>query len=249
MRLGNIVLILSSAIIVVGVVFTTTSGINAAQPFLSQNIIVANGIINPGASKIVPFNVSDIGPTMYIVLKSDPPNIPASAVVKDPNGSIVSTSTFSQDLVANFRPQIQGKYNLLIANQGTQQVKADTILGYLPMLGLNEKPNISALGGIFTGVLLIVIGSLGFTAGIVLVLKYRSIRDDEDMYTLSKEKVHKILGYIKQPNTKKVESEYTVAKHKPVADELSELEKLRERGIILEPEYLERKQELLKKVP
>ena len=60
MRLGNIVLILSSAMIVVGVVFTTTSGINAAQPFLSQNIIVANGIINHGESKIVPFNVSDI---------------------------------------------------------------------------------------------------------------------------------------------------------------------------------------------
>jgi hypothetical protein len=248
MRLGNIVLISSSAIIALGVVFTTSSGINAAQPFLSQNIIVANGIINPGASKIVPFNVTYIGPMMYIVLKSDPPNIPASALVKDPDGSIVSTSTFSQDLVANFRPQVQGKYNLLITNQGTQQVKADAILGYLPMLGLNEKPNMSALGGIFIGVLLIVIGSLGFIGGIALVLKYRSIRDDEDVYALSKGKIHKILGYIKQPIAKITESDYTVAKHKLVADELSELEKLVERGIILEPEYLQRKQELLKKM-
>jgi len=245
MRLGNIVLIFSSALILIGIVFTASSGINAAQPFLSQNIIVANGIINPGVSKIIPFNVTAIGPTMYIVLKSDPPNIPVSAVVKDSNGSIVSTSTFSQDLVANFRPQVQGKYNLLIANQGTQQVKADTIVGYLPMLLVNEKPNISALGGIFTGVLLIVVGSLGFVGGIVLVLKYRSIRD-EYMYALSKKKAYKILGYIKQPIGKVKESGYP--RQESITDQLSELEKLRERGMILEPEYLKRKQELMKKV-
>lgn len=247
MRLGNFVLILSSAIIVVGIFFTASSGINAAQPFLSQNIIVTNGIINPGVSKIAPFNVVDVGPTMYIVLKSDLPNIPLSAVVKDPHGSTVSTSTFSQDLVANFNPQVQGRYNLLITNQGTEQVKVDSILGYLPMLGVNEKPNMSALGGIFTGVLLIVVGTLGFIGGIVLVLKYKVSRDDEYMYALSKGNLQKIIGYIKQPIVKDKGSDYPSAKQELIADELSELQKLREQGIILESEYLQKKQELMKK--
>lgn len=247
MRLGNFVLILSSAIIVVGIFFTASSGINAAQPFLSQNIIVTNGIINPGVSKIALFNVVDVGPAMYIVLKSDPPNIPLSAVVKDPHGSTVSTSTFSQDLVANFNPQVQGRYNLLITNQGTEQVKVDSILGYLPMLGVNEKPNMSALGGIFTGVLLIVVGTLGFIGGIVLVLKYKVSRDDEYMYALSKGNLQKIIGYIKQPIVKDKGSDYPSAKQELIADELSELQKLREQGIILESEYLQKKQELMKK--
>ena len=193
MRLGHIVLILSSAIIISGIIFTAFSGIRAAQPFLSQKIVVANGIINPGISKITAFNVSHAGPTMYIVLKSDPPNIPLKAAVKDPNGSIVSTSTFSQDLVANFRPQVEGKYNVLITNQGTEQVKTDTILGYLPMLGENEKPNISALVDIFIGVLLILIGTLALIGGIVLVLKYRTKSNDGYIYALVREKVLKII--------------------------------------------------------
>lgn len=246
MRLGHIVLILSSAIIISGVVFTALSGIRAAQPFLSQNIVVANGIINPGTSKIIAFNVSHAGPTMYIVLKSDPPNIPLRAAVKDPNGSIVSTSTFSQDLVANFRTQVEGKYDVSITNQGTEQVKTDTILGYLPMLGENEKPNMSALIGIFIGVLLILIGTIALIEGIVLVLKYRARRNDEYIYSLLREMVLKIIAYIRQPIAKRQRSSYPTAKQELIADELTKLQRLRQEGIILESEFLQRKQELMK---
>ena len=67
------------------------------------------------------------------------------------------------------------------------------------------------------------------------------------MYALSKGNLQKIIGYIKQPIVKDKGSDYPSAKQELIADELSELQKLREQGIILESEYLQKKQELMKK--
>ena len=198
MNLAQAILITSCAIIIAAVLLIVTWGINASQPFLAQNILVANEIIKPGESKTSTDIVNITGPVMYVVIKSDPSNIPLSAMVKDPHGSVVSlSSTFSQNLVANFKPLISGKYELVLTNHGTANVKTNIILGYLPLFGENEKPNYNALGGIFTGALLLVVGIFGFVAGIVIVIKGMSPQLEEKILDTSKKQIGRIVESFK----------------------------------------------------
>ena len=198
MNLAQAILITSCAIIIAAVLLIVMWGINASQPFLAQNILVANEIIKPGESKTSTDIVNITGPVMYVVIKSDPSNIPLSAIVKDPHGSVVSlSSTFSQNLVANFKPLISGKYELVLTNHGTANVKTNIILGYLPLFGENEKPNYNALGGIFTGALLLVVGIFGFVAGIVMVIKGLSSQLEEAILNFSKKRIGRIVESFK----------------------------------------------------
>jgi hypothetical protein len=197
MNLAQAILITSCAIMIAGVLLIVMWGINASQPFLAQNILAANEIIKPGESKKSTDIVTITGPVMYVVVKSDPSNIPLSAVVKDPHGSVVSLSTFSQNLVANFKPLISGKYGLVLTNHGTADVKTNIILGYLPLFGENEKPNYNALGGIFTGALLLVVGIFGFVAGIVIVIKGLSSQLEEKILNFSKKRIGRIVESFK----------------------------------------------------
>jgi hypothetical protein len=249
MKLAHILLISASAVIIVGILVTAISGINASQPFLNQNILIRNDIIKAGDSKSAITNVTSTGPMMYIVIKSDPSNIPMSTLVKDPKGSIVSVSRFSQDLIANFRPTVLGKYNLVVTNEGTTDVKTNTIFGYIPLFGENQKPNYDALGGIFTGASLLVLGCFGFAVGIIIFIKDKSPRIEENMHSLPRLKIAKIIRYFKRrlETRKKTSSLATIDEDESTIEELAKLEKLRDEGEILESEFLQKKQELTSK--
>jgi hypothetical protein len=198
-RRGHIILFLSSAIITIGILLTIISAIDATRPYLNQDIFVANHMIKPGESQILTVNTTEIGPTMSVVIKSEPPHVPISAIVKDQNGLTVSRSIFSDDLVSNFKPQINGKYDLIITNEGAEQVKADTILGYLSLFDKNENPNISALGDIFTGVSLIILGSLLFIAGVIVIIRDKSLGYEGNARSIWKLIASKIIRYSKRP--------------------------------------------------
>ena len=218
---GHIVIILSSAIITIGILLTIISGIDATRPFLTQDIFAANYKINAGESQVSSVNTTEIGPIMSIVIKADPPNVPVSAIVKDQNGLIVSTSIFSDDLVSNFKPQINGKYDLIITNEGAEQIKADTILGYLSLFDKNENPNLSALRDMFTGVSLIILGTLGFIAGVMVIIRDKSIGYKGNMCTIWKLITSKTARYFKQtinriirPNSQSNQEYYITEKKK-----------------------------------
>jgi hypothetical protein len=197
MNLAQAILITSCIIMIAGVILIVVWGTNASHPFLAQNILVANEIVKPGESKTSTDLVTVTGPVMYVVIKSDPSNIPLSAIVKDPHGSVMSLSTFSQNLVASFKPLMSGKYGIVLTNHGTSDVKTNIILGYLPLFGDNEKPNYNALGGIFTGVLLLVVGIFGFVAGIVIVIKGLSSELEERILNSSKKQIGRIVESFK----------------------------------------------------
>jgi hypothetical protein len=246
MNLGHMVLISSCAVIITGVLLTALSGIDASRPFLNQNILVANEIIKPGESRTSTENVTVTGPVMYVVIKSDPSNMPINALVRDPNGSVVSVSTFSQDLVANFKPQITGKYQLVITNQGAADVRTNIILGYLALFGENEKPNYGALGAIFTGALLLIFGCFGFVVGLRIYIKDKSSKIEQNIYCYSKRKIGRIVDYFTWGRGRFKELNSVLPVHPETTrndDQLERLEKLREEGLILESEFLEKKKE------
>lgn len=245
MKLGHMIMISSCGIIISGILLATLSGIEASRPFLNQNILVTNEIIKAGESRTSIDNLTVTGPVMYVVIKSDPSNMPMNALVRDPNGSVVSVSTFSQDLVANFKPLITGKYQLVVTNQGAADVKTNIILGYLALFGENEKPNYGALGGIFTGALLLIIGCFGFVVGLKYYMRDKSSRSEQNIFIYSRRKIGRIVDYFRQSRGRfKDSNSIPPVYHDPGNDDqLERLEKLREEGLILESEFLQKKKE------
>ena len=244
MKLGYMILILSLGVISAGVVLMTVSGINASNPFLNQNMLVTNDFIKSKETKNSLVNITEAGPTMYVVIKSDPSNIPLSAIVKDPNGSIVSSSTFSQDLVANFKPEKIGKYNLILTNQGTTEIKVNAVLGYLPLFGENESPNYNALGAIFIGASLLVLGCFGFAGGIFISIKNQSLpRLIKNAHNFSRGNAKKIITYFKPRRWILRRSTSTTIHRDLIAQRLGGLEKFRDKETS-EFEFLEKKEQL-----
>ena len=233
MKLGHLILILSLGVIIAGIMLMGISGINASHPFLYQNMLVTNGLLKSKETKSDPVNVTERGPAMYVILKVDPTNIPLSATVKDPTGSIVSSSTFSQDLVADFKPENIGKYNLILMNQGNTDVKINALVGYLPSFGENESQNYNALGGIFLGASLLVFGSLGFAGGIFISIKNRSSqsRSIKKVYTFSMGRAKKVISCFWSRGWKLRRSSSNTIHCNLITQRLGELEKFREKAI------------------
>jgi hypothetical protein len=243
MKLGHMILILSLGMISAGVVLMAISGINASHPFLNQNMLVTNDFIKSKETKNSVVDITEVGPTMHVVIKSDPSNIPVSAIVKDPNGSIVSSSTFSQDLVANFKPEKIGKYNLILTNQGTTEIKVNAILGYLPLFHENESPNYNALGAIFIGASLLVLGCFGFVGGIFISIKNQSSpRLIKNAHNLS-DNAKKIIAYFKRGRWILGRSTSTSIHRDSIAERLGGLEKFRDNQTN-ELEFKEKKDQL-----
>jgi hypothetical protein len=195
MKIGHVIVIISLSVISAGILHVAMSGMNASHPLVTQKMLAVNDIIKSKETKKSILNVSNNGPTMYLIVKADPPNVPISAIVKDPHGSIVSSSAFSQDLVANFKPEIMGKYNLILMNQGTADVRFNSILGYLPLFGENASPNYDALVGILLGALLIALGSFGLALGIFITVRNVSSHElFSDTYTFLKTSGRKLVA-------------------------------------------------------
>jgi hypothetical protein len=222
------IVISSLSVVVAGILLLTMSGIHASQPFLNQNILVINDIIKSKETKNSIVNLVDLGPTMYLIVKADPSNIPLSAIVKDPNGSIISSSTFSQDLVTSFKPDMVGKYQLVLMNQGVIDVNSNSILGYLPSFGENQRPNYNALGTIFFGAFLLVLGCFGFAGGIFISVKNPpSSGLFKNIYALLRSTGRKIIISCFRPDKFRLRRSSSAIRRDLIAERLSELEKQR----------------------
>jgi hypothetical protein len=222
------IVISSLGVVVAGILLLIMSGIHASQPFLNQNISVIDDIIKSKETKNSIVNLVDLGPTMYLIVKADPSNIPLSAIVKDPNGSIISSSTFSQDLVTSFKPDMIGKYQLVLMNQGAIDVNSNSILGYLPSFGENQRPNYNALGTIFFGAFLLVLGCFGFAGGIFISVKNPSSSGlFKNIYALLRSTGRKIIISCFRTDKFRLRRSSSAIRRDLIAERLSELEKQR----------------------
>ena len=210
-----------------GILLVASSGIDASHPLVGQEMLAANDVIKSKETKNSILNVKNNGPTMYLIVKADPSNIPISAIVKDPHGLIVSSSTFSQDLVSNFKPEMFGNYNLILMNQGATDVKFNSILGYLPLFGGNASPNYDALGAMLLGALLIALGSFGLALGIFITIKNVSSNElFNNTYAFLKTSVKKVVAYFNTGAFGSRRGSSTIRRDL-ITERLSELEKQR----------------------
>jgi len=117
------------------------------------------------------------------------------------------------------------------------------------MLGAREKLDAIA----FNQITSIQLGKGVFSS----TIKLRAYGYQEDIEAIPKDKAEKIVEYIKEAmrnlsEAHSVERSSSIPQQQPsslsLADELSKLAKLREQGIISEAEFLEMKQDVMKKM-
>jgi hypothetical protein len=113
--------------------------------------------------------------------------------IRDPSGFVVNKNQFNsrssndnfnnnnnnnenEDLFTTFKPDVQGRYTLIITNLGPLPVKVGGMFGYIPIIGNDNQLNLEPLNGIIAGVILFIIGIITLIAGAILAVLDRRRR-------------------------------------------------------------------------
>ena len=92
-------------------------------------------------------------------------------MVRDPNGSVVSSNEFTEQFFTSFKPDTMGKYTLTIFNVGTIPVSISALFGYLPFVAENnDRIDFNTLSGIIVGISLFIIGIIALIVGVIIIL-------------------------------------------------------------------------------
>jgi hypothetical protein len=199
-------LVLFVAGIVIAVVWAIQLASTFANTFLPENIFINQVSIEPGRSVEATTQVTDVSRPIAVAIhiqrlgergaaegdglqqqlqqQLQVPREQREArlieTVKDPSGTVVSSSEFSANLFTTFQPQNTGNHILNITNAGVSNVTIFGIFGYSPLLtaasSLEEggQPlsgiDLSSLSGIIAGGVITTIGFLIIIAGTVIVV-------------------------------------------------------------------------------
>jgi hypothetical protein len=113
--------------------------------------------------------------------------------IRDPSGFVVNKNQFNSrssndnfnnnnnsnenaDLFTTFKPDVQGRYTLIITNLGPLPVKVGGIFGYIPIIGNDNQINLEPLNGIIAGVILFIIGIITLIVGVIIAVLDRRRR-------------------------------------------------------------------------
>jgi hypothetical protein len=114
--------------------------------------------------------------------------------IRDPSGFVANKNQFNSrssndnlnnnnnnsnenaDLFTTFKPDVQGRYTLIITNLGPLPVKVGGIFGYIPIIGNDNQINLEPLNGIIAGVILFIIGIITLIVGVIIAVLDRRRR-------------------------------------------------------------------------
>jgi hypothetical protein len=113
--------------------------------------------------------------------------------IRDPSGFVVNKNQFNsrssndnfnnynnngenEDLFTTFKPDVQGRYTLIITNLGPLPVKVGGMFGYIPIIGNDNQLNLEPLNGIIAGVILFIIGIITLIVGAIIAVLDRRRR-------------------------------------------------------------------------
>jgi hypothetical protein len=117
--------------------------------------------------------------------------------IRDPSGFVVNKNQFNsrssndnfnnnnnnnnnsnenEHLFTTFKPDVQGRYTLIITNLGPLPVKVGGMFGYIPIIGNDNQLNLEPLNGIIAGVILFIIGIITLIVGVIIAVLDRRRR-------------------------------------------------------------------------
>ncbi|HYT41962.1 MAG TPA: hypothetical protein VEP90_06425, partial [Methylomirabilota bacterium] len=89
---------------------------------------------------------------------------------------VISTNEFTKPFLTTIKPDVMGRYNLVIDNLGGRLVSVGILFGNLPFVSQNNQLNLTLFGGLVAGGILAVAGIIALIVGpVVLIVDRRRI--------------------------------------------------------------------------
>ena len=197
LKRGYIILIVGAVLVVAGIALTAVYGSNLASLVLSESVILSGVPIDPSASVNRTLEITNTERTVAIALHSESGEADSTQTqqqlesnisiireeIRNPSGVVINKNEFdsssgSEDndgdnndgLFTTFKPDVQGQYNLIITNLGSEPVKVGGIFGYIPIIGNNNQVNLQPLIGIIAGVILFIVGIITLIVGAIIAV-------------------------------------------------------------------------------
>ncbi|MBD0360345.1 MAG: hypothetical protein ICV56_06495 [Nitrososphaeraceae archaeon] len=197
LKRGYIILIAGAVLVVAGIALTAVYGSNLASLVLSESVILSDVHIDPSASVNRTLEVTNTERTVAIALHGESGESDSTQTqqqqesnisiireeIRNPSGVVINKNQFnsssgSEDndgdnndgLFTIFKPDVQGQYNLIITNLGSEPVKVGGIFGYIPIIGNNNQVNLQPLIGIIAGVILFIVGIITLIVGAIIAV-------------------------------------------------------------------------------
>ena len=176
-----IILIIGAALLISGIIILALWAGPFAARVMNENTILNDVLIRPAALINTTIQITDTSKPVSLAIheernndtsgtgQGEIPNNILKETVRNPNGLIVTSNEFIKQFFTTFKPDTKGKYTVTIYNLGNTPVSVSILLGNLPFIGANDQVNISFLGGIVAGILLIIFGIIVLIVGIVVL--------------------------------------------------------------------------------
>ena len=178
MQRGFKVLIISGALFLSSIIVLFAWGMSFSGMFIQNNPSLSTNQIT--LDPLTFFNssifVDSTDKLLTVTIDSlDNDQIALNERVTDPDGEIVSNSTFQKTYFSTINPNSTGRYEFSVSNTDRND-KATVYLffGNLPFLKENGELDLTSFGGLVLGVILFIAGLVSFIIGIVLYLKDRN---------------------------------------------------------------------------
>ena len=178
MQRGFIVLIICGALFLSSIIVFFMWGMSFSGMFIQNNPTLSTNqvTLDPLTSYNSSIFINSTDKLLTITIDSiDNDQVVFNELVTDPEGKIVSNSTFQKTYFSTITPNSTGKYEFLVSNMD-QNNKATVYLffGNLPFIKENGEIDLSSFGGLVLGVILFIAGLVSFIIGIILYLKDRN---------------------------------------------------------------------------
>jgi hypothetical protein len=166
MERGYGVIIAGAAIFVIGMVLTTVWALPLAQQLQADTTILNQLTIFPDDSTPIRFTVSDTEKPLSVVVTTDG-QVSMRAVVTGPEGDTLLDSEFSETYANTAYPTVPGQHELVLYNEGTQDVTVDVLFGHIPGVGEGTF-DAEAYGNLLAGMGIIIAGVAIMAGGVAV---------------------------------------------------------------------------------
>jgi len=178
MQRGIKVLIASGILFLLSLIVFFAWGMSFSEMFVQNNPSVSTNQITLDPTESYNSSVTIDSTSKLLTITIDSANndqILLKELVIDPNGNIVSNSTFQKTYFSTITPETTGIYQFSVTNlDRNEEASLYIFFGNLPFLKENGEIDLSTFGGLVVGVILFISGLVTLVIGAILYIKDRS---------------------------------------------------------------------------
>lgn len=175
---GIKVLIASGILFLLAIIVFFAWGTSFSEMFIQNNQSISTNQITLAPQESYNSSVTIDSPSKLLTITIDAVNndqIVLKQMVIDPDGNVVSNSTFQKTYFSTITPEVTGIYRFSVTNMDNNDDATMYIFfGNLPFLNEAGQIEFTVFAGLIAGVILFIAGIVTMIIGIILYIKDRN---------------------------------------------------------------------------